>query len=67
MDEISSLWITCDKWGKIELFTNEPFPVEGEWRSNSTESITISPELLNEKITYEDGSKEVYLTFKKPV
>lgn len=65
MVEISSLWITCDRSGKIELFTEEPFPVEGEWHANTTDSIIISSELLNEKISYGDGAKKVYLTFNK--
>ena len=67
MNEISELWVTCDRSGKMELFTDEPFSLEGEWCSNTMDSITISPELLTEKITYSDGAKKVYLTFKKPV
>lgn len=67
MEDINELWVTCDRWGKLELFTNEPYPVDGEWRSNTTDSIIISPELLTEKITYNDGAKKVYLTFNKPV
>lgn len=65
MEEIISLWITCDRWGKIELFTEEPYSVEGEWHTDTTDSIVISSELLNEKITYGDGAKKVYLTFQK--
>jgi len=65
MDEINSLWVTCDRSGKIELFTEEPYPVEGEWHSNTTDPITISSELLNEEVSYGDGAKRVYLTFKK--
>lgn len=60
--ETTELWIAEDRYGKILLFTQEPYSVEGEWYSNNNESIEISRTLADFTITYETSPQKIKLT-----
>lgn len=63
METVKELWITRDAYGKLTMFTEEPYTADKEWYSNSGESFEISEEVVSQEITYENSPKRVKLTF----